>query len=207
MNVVDPLQAIVSLAVLNFLESGTKVSVRNYQLVIDEANMYQGLVRWWCKDTRESLHSLFNAIRRFNIWEEMYSLPEGFAELLRKNAAEGVEKLQETYLRNDNYTEANKDKYVVDMLGMYKKMIANKSAENGFNQSQEKDMSEIDRVFCAVTKIPQKNEKDLLYVLFKTIMSSNENSEKKVFVQALETARKPSQIRVNNWITKNMVTI
>jgi hypothetical protein len=126
-NVVEPLQAILTLCVLAYMPVGSRVCIRNFQLLPDSANAYQGLLRWWFSDTRESMHCLFNAIRRFNQWEKMYNLSSETVAALRRNAYKGVTLLQTTYMQTERGrgSQMRSDVYVLDMLTMYQKLILN----------------------------------------------------------------------------------
>lgn len=126
-NVVEPLQAILTLCVLAYMPVGSRVCIRNFQLLPDSANAYQGILRWWFSDTRESMHCLFNAIRRFNQWEQMYDLTAETVAALRRNAYRGVTSLQTTYMQTERSrgSQVRSDVYVLDMLTMYQKLILN----------------------------------------------------------------------------------
>mmetsp|Transcript_3843 Transcript_3843/g.5855 ORF Transcript_3843/g.5855 Transcript_3843/m.5855 type:complete len:305 (+) Transcript_3843:88-1002(+) len=123
-NVVEPFQAMVTLCMLAYMPLGSRVCIRKFQLVPDPNTAYQGLMRWFYSDTRESMHCLFNAIRRFNLWEHLYCFPPGMAKLLRRTAVKGVEQLQQTYLQSETAAANRSDVYVLDMLAMYKKLIS-----------------------------------------------------------------------------------
>ena len=66
--ILEPLQVMINLALLNYCPIGTKISISNNNLHLQQPTYVQGVVRWWNKDTKDDLYYLFHAIRRYYLW-------------------------------------------------------------------------------------------------------------------------------------------
>ena len=64
--ILEPLQAVTQLALLSFCPKGSKLTIANNLLTIQEPSWVQGMWRSYNNDTKEDLFFLFNAIVRFN---------------------------------------------------------------------------------------------------------------------------------------------
>ena len=61
--IVEPLSAMVRIALLNYREIGTKISISNNKIGYSDPTMLQGTIRWSYGDTRNDLHYLLNPIK------------------------------------------------------------------------------------------------------------------------------------------------
>ena len=66
--ILEPLQVMIQLSILSNCPIGTKVSVSNNILHIQQPSMVQGVWRWWQGDNKDDLYYLFHAIRRYYLW-------------------------------------------------------------------------------------------------------------------------------------------
>lgn len=93
--IVEPLSAMVRIALLNYRDVGTKISISNNRIGYSEPNVLQGTIRWSYGDTRNDLHYLLNPIKKAVSW-----FPPKDCENLRvifKIARMGLKRLKETY--------------------------------------------------------------------------------------------------------------
>ena len=63
--ILEPLQAILQLGYLSFTPIGTKLTIHNNILQIQQPNYTQPVIRWYNNDTQEDLFYLFNIFYRF----------------------------------------------------------------------------------------------------------------------------------------------
>ena len=66
--VLEPLQAMVQLALLSYCPIGTKLCVNNNILSLQLPTFSQGVWRWFNKDSKDDLYFLFNAVKRYYMW-------------------------------------------------------------------------------------------------------------------------------------------
>ena len=112
--ILEPLQVMIQLSLLNFCPVGTKVSVSENILHIQQPTYFQGAIRWWNNDNKDDLYYLFHAIRRYYKWyktrnEEVYTY-------ILKLAVSGISKLTETYSKTDR-------KSISHTLNLYKNVL------------------------------------------------------------------------------------
>jgi hypothetical protein len=95
----DPLSVIIKLAIIGNKPEGTKISIFNNMIKIQEVGPFQGFVRYWFNNNKLDLHYLYNPIELAceNFLDE--SMVENFPKLigLFESALIGIDKLKITY--------------------------------------------------------------------------------------------------------------
>lgn len=100
--ILEPLQAIIIFAFLSKFPVGTKISIHQNVLYIQEGNVLQGLRRWFNNDNKEDLYALYQVFQRFHyFYERLNQSMKPFMDLLHKMASEGLDNLVETYKASD----------------------------------------------------------------------------------------------------------
>ena len=66
--VLEPLQAIVQLAILSLCPIGTKLTIQENILYLQQPNVIQPISRWYNADKKDDLLFLFQVVRRFIKW-------------------------------------------------------------------------------------------------------------------------------------------
>ena len=61
--ILEPLQVMIQLALLSHSPIGTKLSISDNLLHVQEPNWSQGMLRWYMNDNKDDLYYLFQAIR------------------------------------------------------------------------------------------------------------------------------------------------
>lgn len=97
--ILDPMSCIVRLALLNFKDKGTKISITNNRIYYQLPNVFQGTVRWTNGDNRNDLHNLCNPIEKAIEWyrpDKNESIRVIFEYAIR-----GLKKLKKAYTMGD----------------------------------------------------------------------------------------------------------
>jgi hypothetical protein len=63
MNIFDPLSIIIKLAILSKKPIGTKISIKNYILIIQEPSYYQGFTRYFNDDNKFDIKNIIYPIK------------------------------------------------------------------------------------------------------------------------------------------------
>ena len=100
--ILEPLQVLTQLAVLSFLPVGTKISISNNILNLQQPTMFQGVMRWYKNDNKDDLYYLFHAIRRYYKWYKNKEDPV-YSRILQLAIA-GITRLIDTYNRTNATT-------------------------------------------------------------------------------------------------------
>ena len=127
----DPLSVIIKLAIISQKEVGVKISISNNILYIQEAGIFQSIVRYYFNSNKCDLHLLYNPIklacRHFlNPTNNMYKSIKN----LFIGALKGLEKLKKTY---------NDYPLIIICLNYYSYLIKNYLGENIDNNLFKKD--------------------------------------------------------------------
>uniref|UniRef100_A0A6C0BXW4 Uncharacterized protein n=1 Tax=viral metagenome TaxID=1070528 RepID=A0A6C0BXW4_9ZZZZ len=198
--ILEPLQAITQIALLSFCPKGTKLSISNNLLFVQQPTWKQGLFRSYNHDARDDLYFLFNVIRRFNTFYTKSELGETdtgrqlFSRLIELSKG-GIDKLIQTYSDSDKNA-------LLHTLRMYRTMLEKPDVfETETDTSDEKNS--IDDIFINITKIYKPHHIDLIN---NTILLTSESPEHyDTYLTGLNIMLDPIQSQINKWISDNIV--
>ena len=117
--ILEPLQAILQIALLAFYPVGTKLTIQNNIMTLQPPNYSQSMARWYNNDTKEDLYFLFNVFHRFKKFYAHYktdsagSVQHRLYALLIDMSKTGINKLIRTYGQTDK-------PHILQTLTMYK---------------------------------------------------------------------------------------
>lgn len=100
---IDPFCTIFKLAILNYKADGTKISIKNNSISIQDNWMLQGLQRWYNNDERDQLHQLKLPIFYFRgvvlqlITFNFLNLNQDLLNYINDLAIKGLKKMKVTY--------------------------------------------------------------------------------------------------------------
>jgi hypothetical protein len=122
--ILDPLQAMYTLALYSFYPSGSKICVRQNLLMIQPHHYSQGAVRWLNSDSKEDIFHLFHACKRFPSiygYLQRYRVDDtNLYALIVKYAKKGLHKLNDTYSSSDKLS-------IQHTIRLYQTMLDNPS--------------------------------------------------------------------------------
>ena len=117
--ILEPLQAILQIALLAFHPVGTKLTIQNNIMTLQPPTYSQSMARWYNNDTKEDLYFLFNVFHRFKKFYAHYkadapdSVQHRLYALLIDLSKTGINKLIRTYGQTDK-------PHILQTLTMYK---------------------------------------------------------------------------------------
>ena len=136
--ILEPLQAMTQLALLSFYPVGTKVSISENVLHIQEPSWSQGVRRSYNSDKKEDLIYLFTVIKRFHkfygfLKEKGNKMTELFNTLV-ENSKIGIDNLVKTY--SDSETN-----HLTQTLRMYKSLLDKPDAfmDNFYDENENEN--------------------------------------------------------------------
>ncbi len=97
--ILDPLSCIIRLALLNFKEKGTKISISNNRIYYQLPTIFQGPMRWTYGDNRNDLHQLCNPIEKAIQWFDPKKNDD--VRDIFKYAVKGLIRLKDSYVKPD----------------------------------------------------------------------------------------------------------
>lgn len=195
--ILEPLQSVTQLALLSFYPVGTKLSISNNILYIQQPGWNQSVVRSYYYDTKDDLIYLFSVIKRFHQFYFFLnkSTNKNYNELfqlLTDMCKKGLDKLIQTYSRSDHGN-------LTQTLKMYKSLLDKPDA---FVTDKDED-NNIDSIFIKITKLYNKSHfiiiLNILHLLNDDPTNYNEYSKSLLFLS------KPTNIKIKKWISDNIV--
>jgi hypothetical protein len=115
--ILEPLQALIQIALLSYYPIGSKLTIQNNILHIQAPSYTQSVTRWYNNDTQEDLFYLFNIFCRFKkFYTDIKVDHTKLFELLIHLAKNGINNLIRTYNQTDKT-------HVLHTLQMYKNML------------------------------------------------------------------------------------
>jgi hypothetical protein len=204
--ILEPLQAVTQLALLSFCPKGSKLTISNNLLSIQEPGWGQGLWRSYNQDGKEDLFFLFNAIVRFNrfysfIKEESEEFCDLF-DLLIQLGKRGIDKLLQTYSNTEQPA-------LLHTLQLYRNLLDKPSMfteaeETVVNKMDSGGLSNnIDDVFLGIRKLYVSHEYILLY---QTLLMLEKNPDRhEIYISGINILLSPAHEKIQKWIVDNIV--
>jgi|TARA_Y100000992_G_scaffold43926_1_gene25091 hypothetical protein len=192
--ILEPLQVMITLALLSFCPVGTKIYISKNILYVHEPSVLQGVYRWLDGNSKDDLYYLFHAIRRYYKWYK--TIDNKVYELIMVLAKNGIKKLMTTY------KDANQ-KTILHTLSLYHNILELNN-EQLFESKDHADVINIDQVFKNVKTV---YDKKILMITYHTLVlmqeTANEN-EVLQYMNGLKMLLTPTEKNIRNWIQTNL---
>lgn len=150
----EPISTIIRLAILNYKIEGTKISIQNNTIYIQEPGYYQSAIRYLYNDNRNDLNLLKNPIIKALKWIEcnltMYK--DNILFILKKSIL-GLLKLSKSYQQDDKIYA-----YILSLS----QTIQNYVYDNILIDETD-EMNNVDKVW------KEKSDIDFIKTIFETI--------------------------------------
>ena len=190
--ILEPLQVMIQLSLLSHCPIGTKVSVSENLLRIQQPQMFQGVIRYWHNDKKDDLYYLFNAIRRYYSWYK--SKNHKIYNYILENSIKGIDNLIETYRSSDQHT-------ITHTLSLYKNVL-DMDKEELFKSSN--DTTTIDEVFKNITGIYDDKSLKVIYNLLRKLEDEQNETNKQSYISSMYHFLQPTNVEIKNWINTNL---
>ena len=192
--ILEPLQVMIQLSLISHCPTGTKVSVSDNLLHIQQPSWIQGMVRWYQNDNKDDLYYLFHAIRRYYLWYKSKKDNKIYKYIL-KTSINGIEKLIETYKKSDRQS-------ILHTLSLYKNVLS--LDNNELFKDNKKETLSMDEVFKSITCI---YDDKLLRVVYNTLNLLDEEKDdeyKQNYIMGLSHILYPINGKIRSWIQDNL---
>jgi hypothetical protein len=218
--ILEPLQAILQIALLAFHPVGTKLTIQNNIMTLQPPNYSQSMTRWYNNDTKEDLYFLFNVFHRFKKFYAHYkadapeSVQHRLYALLIDLSKTGINKLIRTYGQTDK-------PHILQTLTMYKFILDDQLSPELMTLPQPRphkmkpilsddDEHEhgthentVDDIFVSIVGIYTP---ELLNIAYNTLIIMRDNeSNYAAYADGLNKIMEPTCIHVKKWIDEHIV--
>lgn len=191
--ILEPLQAILQLAFLSYCPHGSKVTIHNNLLCIQEPSFSQSIIRWYNNDTKDDLFYLFNACQRFTLYYQhlreikVDKRKENLYTYLIYLSKKGLDKLIQTYSTTDKIS-------LLHTLQLYKSLL-------DIEPTVEHD--DIHKVFQKITELYSTSEYHMLY--HSLLLMREKKEYYRNYMDGINQILNPCFSKISEWIHKNLV--
>lgn len=193
--ILEPLQVMIQLSLVSKCPIGTKVSVSDNILQIQQPYLYQGILRWWQADNKDDLYYLFHAIRRYYKWYKNQD-SKIFNSIL-ETAIQGIDRLIETY------SQCNDKQSIVHTLSLYKNVLS-LDTPSLFSDSSNNEVINIDNVFENITKLYDKRLLKIIHNLLLLFKEEQNEENRLLYLDGLTQILTPLNKQIKSWIHENL---
>ena len=191
--ILEPLQVMIQLGLLSFCPTGTKVSVSDNLLHLQQPSYIQGAIRWWQADNKDDLYYLFHAIRRYYKWYKPQN-NKVYNHILIL-AIKGISKLTETYSKTDKTS-------ITHTLNLYKNVLGLENPDL-FKDAEEQSVN-MDKVFEGIIKLYDDRLLKGVYNTFKLMQDEKIEYNMQSYLQSIQYMLVPTNILLRKWIHDNL---
>lgn len=199
--ILEPLQAIIQLGLLSFCPVGTKMSISNNILFIQEPTWGQSLMRSYNHDCKDDLVYLFSVVTRFykfySYLNDSNEDNSNFYLLIIELAKNGIDKLSQTYSSSGHGS-------LLQSLKMYKTMFdkSNIYWDTNINEDKYNDdgipRDNIDEIFIQIRELYEPSQFIIIHHLLK--MMKKHPDEYVSYMKSINHAMVPVSNRIQKWI-------
>jgi hypothetical protein len=219
--ILEPLQAILQIAMLAFYPVGTKITIKNNIMMLQSPNYSQSMARWYNNDTKEDLYFLFNVFHRFKKFYAHYkadtpdSVQHRLYALLIDLSQTGINKLIRTYGQTDK-------PHILQTLTMYKFILDDQLSPDLMTLPQAKphrmkpvlndddaasEMANtnntVDDIFGSIVDVYTP---ELLNIVFHALRLMRDNeSNYQAYADGLNQMLEPTCVQLKKWIDEHIV--
>lgn len=203
--ILEPLQAMIQLALLGCCSIGTKLRIQENILQLQSPTMIQPIARWYYVDKRDDVYFLYGVIKRFLKWynprmNEKSPMSVELYQLVTSMAMEGLNQLFKTYSSSDSNT-------VIHVIQMYKNLLEynnDKIMADEFVVDAEKNKINIDEVFEKIIGIYDPTLLQLLHHSLELIRSEEEETNRIYMMEGLNLILYKVTKAIRDWIRVNL---
>jgi len=225
--ILEPMQAILQIALLAFYPVGTKLTIQNNILTLQPPAYSQSMARWYNNDTKEDLYFLFNVFHRFKKFYAHCKADDGSVQhqlyvLLIDLSKTGINKLIRTYSQTDKphilqtltmYKFILDDQLSPDLMVLppanasakpYKmKPISNEDDDHDHKAHEMSTSNTVDDIFVTIVDIYTP---ELLTIMHNTLILMRDNeSNYQAYADGLNKIMEPTYVQLKKWIDEHIV--
>lgn len=167
--ILEPISTLFRLSILSFKPKGTKISITENKIVINDNNYIQGISRWSSGDARTDLHNLFNPLDRLEKYDYSYLFNNNNYNNILKYAVNGLEKLKITYT-DCSIVQHSINLYITKLKNIIKEneSTENKDIEKGSFKDNSNCLGELEENDFKI--------ENNLYRMFKNIWNNRQSN-------------------------------
>lgn len=204
--ILEPLQAMIQLALLSTCPIGTKLQIQENILFLQSPSPLQPVARWYHSDKKDDLYFLYSVIKRFIKWYNPNSNKKSpisleLYQLISAMSVEGLSILFKTYSNSESNT-------VIHVIQMYKNLLEfnnDKIMTEEYLLDMEKNKINIDEVFENIITIYDPTILQVIYYTLTLVKNESEQSTQQEIIHGLTYILNKKHQQIKEWIKVNMI--
>jgi hypothetical protein len=204
--ILEPLQAMIQLALLGICPIGTKLRIQENILYVQQPTFMQPLSRWYNADKKDDLYFLYSVIKRYIKWYNPVSskkspLTVELYQLITAMATDGLNQLFKTYSSSDANT-------VIHVIQMYKNLLEynnDKILVDEYIVDVEKNKVNIDEVFERIISVYDGNILQVIHHTLLLIKEENDGGIQSHNIDGLNSILSKYNKAIKEWIKLNLI--
>jgi hypothetical protein len=204
--IIEPLQAMIQLALLSICPNGTKLRIQENILYVQLPTILQPISRWYNADKKDDLYFLYSVIKRYIKWYHPNSnkkspLSAELYQLITSMAIDGLNNLFKTYSSSDANT-------VIHVIQMYKNLLEynnDKILVDEYMVDTEKNKINIDEVFEHIISVYDTNILQVVYHTLFLIKQESDGNHQHYNMEGLNLILNKYNQSIKEWIKLNLI--
>lgn len=204
--ILEPLQAMIQLALLSICPNGTKLRIQENILFVQPPTIIQPITRWYNADKKDDLYFLYSVIKRFIKWynpkiNKKSPLKAELYQLINTMAIEGLGNLFNTYSSADSNT-------VIHVIQMYKNMLIStddKILVDEYIVDGDKNKVNIDTVFERIVGIYDPTILQIIFHTLSLIHQERDNVHQSYNIESLNHIMYKYNLSIKEWIKVHLI--
>lgn len=204
--ILEPLQAMIQLALLSICPIGTKLRIQENILYLQTPTITQSIARWYNSDKKDDLYFLYSVVKRYIKWynpavNKKSPLHADLYQLITKMAKEGFDNLFKTYSSSDSNT-------VIHVIQMYKNLLEfhnDKILVDEYIVDVEKNKVNIDEVFERIIEIYDPHILQVTQHTLLMMQEENDPMNQEHHVNGLNHMFMKYNKSIKEWIKVNLI--
>jgi hypothetical protein len=203
--ILEPLQAMVQLALLSICPIGTKLRIQENILQLQSPNLIQPIARWYYSDKKDDVYFLYGVIKRYLKWynpqtnKDSPMSPELY-QLVTEMAVQGLDQLFRTYSSSDSNT-------VIHVIQMYKNLLEynnDKVMADEIMMDADRNKINIDEVFENIIRIYEPNFLSMLHNTLELMRAEEDETNRVYMMEGLNLILYKATKAIRDWIKVNL---
>ena len=204
--ILEPLQAMIQLALLSICPIGTKLRIQENILYLQTPTFTQPISRWYNSDKKDDLYFLYTVVKRYMKWynpalNKKSPLSADLYQLITTMAKEGFDNLFKTYSSSDSNT-------VIHVIQMYKNLLEynnDKILVDEYIVDVEKNKVNIDEVFERIIDIYDPHILQITQHTLLMMQEENDPSNQGHHLDGLNQMFMKYNKTIKEWIKINLI--
>jgi len=204
--ILEPLQAMIQLALLSICPIGTKLRIQENILYLQTPTFTQPISRWYNSDKKDDLYFLYSVVKRYMKWynpaiNKKSPLSADLYQLITTMAKEGFDNLFKTYSSSDSNT-------VIHVIQMYKNLLEynnDKILVDEYIVDVEKNKVNIDEVFERIINIYDPHILQIIQHTLLMMQEENDPSNQGHHLDGLNQMFMKYNKAIKEWIKVNLI--